>query len=133
MAQLQDLDLTDRAPTPVTHHFHPRDISRDGVATVIESNGTPIGNSTFSVSVRQTPQGRYKATLKLSRPVLQTQTINGVSTPVVVRTNRATVEFDMDPASSTQERDDLEGMLADALGASQPLVHGTVVNLEGVY
>lgn len=133
MAQLQNLVLTDRASTPVAHTFVPRDISKDGVGTVIESNGTPIGNSTYSVSVRQTPQGRYKTTLKLSRPVVQTQTINGVSTPVVVRTNRVSVEFDMDPASSTQERTDLEGMLSDSLEADKALVFGSVVNLEGVY
>jgi len=103
------------------------------VGTVVESSGIPLGNSTYSVSLRQTAQGRYKVTLKLSRPVVQTQTINGISTPTVVRTNRATVEFDLDPASSTQERTDLEGMLADSLGAGKPLVFGSVVNLEGVF
>lgn len=133
MAQLQNLVLKDRASTPVSHTFVPRDISRDGVGTVQESTGVPIGSATFSVGPRQTPSGRYKVTLKLSRPVVVTQIINGVSTPVVARTNRVSVEFDFDSASSTQERTDLEGMLADALGATQTLVVGSVVNLEGVY
>jgi hypothetical protein len=133
LAQLQNLVLKDRASTPVSHTFVPRDISKDGVATVVESTGTPIGNSTYSVSTRQTAAGRYKVTLKLSRPVVQTQTINGVSTPLVVRTNRASIEFDLDPTSSTQERTDLEGMLADSLSTAQALVFGSVVNLEGVY
>lgn len=133
MAQLQNLVLKDRASTPVNHTFVPRDISSQGVGTVQETNGVPVGNSTYSVSLRQTPQGRYKATLKLSRPVVVTQTINGVNTPVVARTNRVSVEFDFDPASSTQERTDLEGMLADSLAVDKALIFGSVVNLEGVY
>lgn len=133
MAQLQNLVLKDRASTPVDHTFVPRDISSNGLATVVESTGVPIGNSTFSVDPRQTPSGRYKVTLKLSRPVVVTQTINGVSTPAIARTNRVTVEFDFDPTSSTQERTDLEGMIADALSANKALVFGSVVNLEGVY
>jgi hypothetical protein len=133
MSQLQNLVLKDRASTPVSHTFVPRDISRDGVGTVQESSGVPIGNNTYSVALRQTAQGRYKVTLKLSRPVVVTETINGVSSPSIARTNRASIEFDFDPTSTTQERTDLEGMLADSLSTTSALVFGSVVNLEGVY
>lgn len=132
MPQLQSVVLKDRASTPVSHTFAPRDIA-SGVGTVIESTGTPIGNSSLSVSLRSTSDGRYKATMKFARPVVQTQTINGISTPVVVRTSRVTATFDFDATSSQQERADTVGMFADALGADKALINGVLVNLEGVY
>lgn len=132
MPQLQSLVLKDRAATPVSHTFVPRDIVA-GVGTVVESSGTPIGNKTYSISLRATNDGRYKATAKLAYPVVQTQTINGISTPVVVRVARVTATFDFDKTSSTQERADTIGMFADSLGASQALTNGVLANLEGVY
>jgi hypothetical protein len=69
----------------------------------------------------------------LSVPVVQTQTINGVSTPVVVRTAYADVNFTFDATSTTQERKNLVGMMADALAAGKVLVNGAIVDLEGVY
>lgn len=132
MPQLQPMVLTDRAPTPAGHTFTPRDIS-SGVGQVVESSGTPIGNKSYTISLRQTPDGKYKGTAKFSVPVVQTQTVNGVATPIVVRTSRVSATFDFDGSSTTQERADVVGMFADSLGADQPLVNGVLVNLEGVY
>lgn len=133
MPQLQNLVLKDREATPVAHTFIPRDITREGVGTVVESSGVPVGESRTSISLRKTGNGRYKSTLKIAVPVVQNQTINGVVSPIVVRTAYATVEFDFDPTSTTQERNNLEGMVADALAADKPLVFQTVVGLQGVY
>lgn len=133
MPNLQNLVLKDRAATPVNHTFTPRGISADGTASVAESTGVPIGNSTYSISIRTTPDGRYKVTAKLAVPVVQTQTINGVSTPVVVRVARATLTMDYDKSSSTQERKDIVGMLADSLDPAKTLVNSVIVDLEGVY
>lgn len=132
MPQLQNLVLTDRAGTPVNHTFTPRDI-RDGVGTVIESSGVPIGNSRFSVALRKTPSGKYKATLSLAIPIVQNETINGVTTPTVVRSSYVNCEFVFDEKSTTQERDDTVGMFMSALDSSKVLVDKTVVDLEGVY
>jgi len=132
MPQLTSLVLKDRASTPVNHTFTPRDI-RDSVGTVVESTGTPIGNKAYSISLRSTQDGRYKATVKFANPVVQTQVVNGVSTPIVVRTARVTATFDFDSTSSTQERADTVGMFADSLAATQALPNGVLVNLEGVY
>jgi len=132
MAQLQNLVLKDRAATPSDHTFVPRDI-RDNVGEVVESTGVPVGESRFTISLRKTSNGRYKSTLKLVVPVVQNQTVNGIVTPVVVRTSYVTVDFDYDARSTTSERNNFVGMIADALKADKVLVHDTIVNLQGVY
>lgn len=132
MPQLQTLILTDRTPTTaVDHTFQPRDI-KNGVGTVVESTGVPIGDKRFTISLRQV-NNRYRAQMQLAVPVVQTQTINGVSTPVIVRTAYADLTFTFDAASTEQERTDVVGMLMDALGTGQTLVNDTVVKLQGVY
>lgn len=132
MPQLQSLVLTDRTPTTaVDHTFAPRDI-KSGVGAVVESSGVPIGDNRFTISLRQI-NNRYKAQMQLAVPVVQTQTINGVSTPVVVRTAYADLTFTFDSTSTEQERNDIVGMLASSLGTSKTLVNDTVVKLQGVY
>ena len=132
MAQLQNLVLKDREATPHDHTFAPRDI-RDNVGEVVESTGVPVGESRFTISLRKTSNGRYKSTLKLVVPVVQNQTVNGIVTPVVVRTSYATIDFDYDARSTTNERNNFVGMIADALKADKVLVNDTIVNLQGVY
>lgn len=132
MPQLQSLVLTDRTPTTaVDHTFAPRDI-KSGVGAVVESTGVPIGDKRFTVSLRQV-NNRYKAQMQLAVPVVQTQTINGIDTPAVVRTAYADLTFTFDATSTEQERNDIVGMLASALGTSKTLVNDTVVKLQGVY
>jgi hypothetical protein len=133
MPQLQNLVLTDRTPvTPVNHTFIPRDISPDGVASVVESTGIPVGES--RVTLLQKKSGsKLNGELRLAVPVVQTETINGVSRPVVVRTAYVTVKTTFDQESSEQERTNAIGMIADALGTGKALVHDTLVKLQGVY
>lgn len=132
MPQLQTLVLTDRTPTTaVDHTFQPRDI-KSGVGSVVESSGVPIGDKRFTISLRQV-NSRYRAQMQLAVPVVQTQTINGVSTPVVVRTAYADVTFTFDNASTEQERTNIVGMLQSSLAESKTLVNDTVVKLQGVY
>lgn len=132
MPQLQNLVLTDRAATPVNHTFTPEGIKGD-VASVVESTGVPVGANRFTISLTRNGNGKYKANLRLAMPVVQTQTINGVSSPVVVRAAYADLTFTFDPTSTTQERKDIVGMLADSLGTSKTLVNDAVVNLQAVY
>jgi hypothetical protein len=131
MPQLQAISLNDRETTPVAHAFVPRDI-KNGVGTVVRSTGIPVGDESLTVSMRRAST-RYRGKVTLSVPVVQTQTINGVSTPVVVRTAYADVNFTFDATSTTQERKNLVGMMADALAAGKVLVNGAIVDLEGVY
>lgn len=133
MPQLQNLVLTDRAGTPVNHTFTPRDIV-GGMAEVVESTGVPIGDNRFKIALKETgATGRYNIDLKLSLPIVQNQTINGITTPVVVRTSRVTVNFSFDKTSTEQERKDAVGMIQSSLDTGKVLVNDTVVKLQGVY
>lgn len=132
MPQLQNLVLTDRAATPVAHTFVPRSIE-GYVATVAESSGTPIGDNKVSISMQKTAAGRYKAVVKMAFPIVQTETINGVSRPVVVRTAYADATFNFDASSTETERNNVVGMFADAFGTGKVLINDTVVKLQGIY
>jgi len=133
MPQLQSLSLTDRAtPTPVSHVFVPRDITPEGVGTVVESSGVPVGESRVSVSCRRSGD-RFRAEVRISVPVVQNETVNGIVKPKVVRTAYANLQFVFSSDSTEQERNNIVGMLADALGTGKTLVNDTVVKLQGVY
>jgi len=132
MPQLQNLVLTDRAATPVDHTFVPRDIVA-GLGTVVESTGVPIGENRVQVALNRTTTGRYKAVIKMAFPIVQDQTVNGVTTPVVVRTGYADVTFTFDSTSTQDERNNIAGMLASGLMTSKTLINDTVVKLQGVY
>lgn len=125
--------LKDRTPTtPVDHTFIPQTV-KDGVGTVVETSGVPIGNSKLSVSSRETPNGKYIAEVRLSVPVVVNETINGVDSPKVVREAFATAKFSFDKSSSELERNNLVGMFASAFETGKVLVNDTVVKLQGVY
>lgn len=132
MPQLQNLVLTDRASPVVNHTFTPRDIV-NGMGTVTETAGTPIGENRFQVALNKTTTGRYKAVIKLAVPIVQNATVNGISTPTVVRTGYVNMDFTFDPSSTEQERKDVVGMIQSALGADKVLVNDTVVKLQGVF
>lgn len=132
MPAIQNTVLTDRAGTPVNHTFVPQNVVQ-GIGTVVESTGVPVGNSRLSVSLRKTETGRFKSTVQLAVPVLVTEVINGVSQPKVVRTAYANATFTFDETSSLQERKDLVGMFQSSLDPSKLLVNDTVIGLQGVY
>lgn len=133
MPQLQSLVLTDRTPTtPVNITFDPQEITPEGVASLAQVTGVPVGEKRCSVSMRKR-NTRFKGEFRLVLPVLVTETINGVSNPTVVRTSYATLSVDYDERSTLQERNDLIGLVASALGTSKTLVNNTLVNLERVW
>ena len=131
MPQLQPLTLTDRQASPVAHTFQPESISQN-VGSVVENKDVPIGNPRYSLSLRQTAKA-YKVTLKFAAPVVVTQTINGVNTPVVARTSHVNCEFEFDKTSTEQERKDVVGMFQSSLAPGAVLVNDTLVKLQGVY
>lgn len=133
MPQLQSIVLTDRAPTPVAHTFVPFDKKGD-VGYVVEQGASPIGNAELSISRRQVASsGRYIVTVKLSRPTVVIETINGVSTSKIQRVAYGEATFKFDETSTEEERNNFVGMFADAFGTSKTLVNDTVVKLTGVY
>jgi hypothetical protein len=132
MPQLQNVVLTDRESTPVDHTFTPRDIV-NGLGTVVETAGIPVGEKQLQVALNRTSSGRYKGVLKFKVPVVQTQTVNGIDTPTVVRTSFVDFNVTFDPTSTEQERADVIGMFASALAANKTLINDTLVKLQGVY
>lgn len=133
MPQLQNIVLTDRATTPVNHTFVPRDIDRNGVATVVESTGTPIGENQLSLQLTRTPGGKFRIVEKLVLPVVQNQTINGITTPTVVRTAYIEAKFTFDATSTEQERKDAVGMFSSGLDPAKPLTNDVIVKLQNAY
>lgn len=132
MPQLQSVVLTDRTtPTPVNFTFVPRDIA-SGVGVVVNAGSTPIGEKRCTVSMKKTDT-RFKGEVRLTLPVVVTETINGVSEPKVVRTAFAVCSFTFDEKSTEQERNDAVGLMASALATGKVLVNDALVKLEGVY
>jgi hypothetical protein len=132
MAARTNLVLTDRASTPVDHTFTPDGTDTNGVHIFSTKNGVPAGDKRFTASLRRS-NGRFRISLKLASPTVQTQTINGIENPVVVRTGYAEVNFTFDETSSLQERADTVGMLADSLGASQSQINELITSLSDIY
>lgn len=132
MVARTNLVLTDRAATPVAHTFSPDGDDANGVHVFSEKTGVPAGYSRFTASLRQT-NGKFRAALKLAVPITQTQTLNGVSSPVIVRTSFGEVNLTFDSLSSAQERADLIGMLSDSLKTSQAQINDMIVNLSDIY
>lgn len=132
MPQLQNVILTDRTPvTPVNLTFVPRGIE-GGVGETVNNAGTPIGEKRFTVSMKQTGK-RFKGEVRLVLPVVVTETINGVSSPKVVRTGYVNLSTSFDETSTEQERTDAIGMMSSALATSKVLVNDALVKNEGVY
>ncbi len=132
MSARANLVINDRAGTPVAHTYTPDGDDANGVHLYSEKGSVPAGNPKYSIALRQTG-GRYRSSIRLAIPVVQTQTINGVSTPVVVRTSYIEVNTSFDPLSSTQERADCVGLLVNSLAAAQTQINDLVVNLSDIY
>jgi len=132
MPAFSNVALQDRASTPVVHTFNPVGIDTNGVAKWKEPLGVPVGEKTLTLS-NKLSNGKYRIKLVLSYPISQTQTINGVSTTVVVRTSYAEVNFTFDGQSSTQERADTVEMTARSLLASSTQVNAVAVDLGQIY
>ncbi len=131
MPQIANLVLKDRAATPVNHTFTPQGFP-NGVATLVESTGVPLADKRLTIAVSKTTQGRRKVTLKVVVPVVQDQVINGITSPVIVRTGYADVAFSFDASSSEQERKDLVSFVYEALSSAQ-WTNDTLTKLQDVY
>lgn len=132
MSARGNLVINDRAATPVAHTYTPDGDDANGVHVYSEKTTVPAGNPRFTASLRKS-NGKYRPTLKITVPVVQTQTLNGIASPVVVRTAYAEVNFTFDGLSSEQERADIVGLLVNAMAASQTQVNDMIVKLSDIY
>lgn len=133
MPQLLPLVLQDQAATPASHTFNPRDII-DGVGSLVETTGVPLGNSIVTVSSKQSKTtAKWKSIVKIVVPVVATQVVNGVSTPVVVRTAYAELTFTFEPTSTAQERKDIVAFARNSLATAATLTYTAITDPSGVY
>lgn len=132
MPQLAPVVLKDGKATPVDHTFKPRGID-GGVTTLVESAGTPLGESRVTLSQNRGTNGRIRVALKFAVPVTQDATVNGVTRPTVVRTSYADVTFNFDASGSPAERADLVAYVNSITAATQTAMRSYLVDLEGMY
>lgn len=132
MAARANLVINDRATTPVAHTFSPDGDDTNGVHIFTEKTGVPAGDSRYTASLRRS-NGKYKANLKLSLPVVQTQTVNGVSAPVIVRTAYVELTATFDALSTDQERKDAIGLMANSLLPAQTQINSLLTGLENIW
>lgn len=133
MAARSNLVLNDRAATPVAHTFTPDGDDANGVHIWSEKGSVPAGNPRFTARVYRDKGGKYRATLKLHVPIVQTQTINGVSSPVIVRDHYVELHATSEGTSTAQERADAIGLMANAMAANQAQINDLLVNLTPVW
>lgn len=133
MPNIQNLVLTDRQATPVAHTLTPKS-GIGGIATVAkaDSTGSEISEKRYSISTR-TSGVRRKTTVKFYVPVVQTETVNGIQNPVVVREAYVDATFSFHRQHTEAERNDVIGMFASSLEAGKILVNDTVVKGQGVF
>lgn len=124
--------INDRAATPVAHTFSPDGDDKNGVHLFSEKTGVPVSNPKLTAYLKPN-SGKLKPTLRLTIPVVQTQTINGISTPVVVRTAYVELAATFDAASTQQERKDAIGLMANAMAASQTMLNPFLVDGEDIW
>jgi len=132
MSARTNLVINDRAATPVAHTYSPDGDDTNGVHVYSEKTSVPAGNPRYTASLKQSG-GKYRPSLRLQVPVVQTQVINGISTPVVVRTAYLEVSATFDALSSTQERADCVGLMVNSMAASQTQINDMFVNLSDIY
>lgn len=131
MPALQNTSLNDREATPVAHLFVPKDVITPGnIGRLVRYTGIPVGEETLTASTKQVGK-RFKHKSVLTVPVVQTQTINGISAPVVVRTAFFDGTFTFDQESTEQERKNLVGMVMAMLDPTKLFINDGVIKLQG--
>lgn len=127
MPTMSNVVLADRETTPVNHTFVPN-FAPNGVLYMRNRvSGVPIADEVLSISSRVSGK-RMKDKFVLTLPVVQTQVINGVSSPVLLRRNTLDMTFTFDELSTDQERKNLMGMAYALLGTAQSQIVDIVVN-----
>lgn len=132
MAAIQNVVLHDRQTVPAAVTLVPHNVVQ-GVATVAERKGIPVGEMRLSISNRRSASGRFKPTIKLVAPIVENIMINGVERAEVVDTAYGQIHFDFGERTTQEFRDNFVGLLQSSLNKNVVLVNDTVVHLTGVY
>lgn len=118
MPQITTITVNDREATPVAHVFTSDKRDNNGTVVAVRNTGVLSANEILSISARN--GGKYRnVRFTLMVPIVQTETLNGISRPLEVRRGYAEVKFSFDRNSSLKERENLVGLTYNALAASQ--------------
>lgn len=136
MGAITTITVADAAATPVDHDFIPKQIDGNVARYLEKSSSSPIGFWPLGVSLRETGGNNgnaklYRARVTFDMPIVQTETIDGVDYPKLVRTYRASVDIAMPEDGTLQERKDFRKMLAEILDDSS--VVDVLENLNNIY
>jgi hypothetical protein len=130
VGQIATIAVDDASAT--SHNFVPH--SRENGITRFEekSSSSALGFMPLGVSLRENGNGDVdRFTLKFEMPVVQTETINGVDYPKVVRTLMAKVEYTLPTGSTLAERQDLNAFVRNLLASTD--IKDVCENLNGMY
>lgn len=131
MPNLTTITVNDREATPVAHPFAPHS-EKDGIAVFHESGSSLVGNKSLTISTRDTGSN-VKVRVKFDLPVVQTETINGITADKVVRRSVADLVLTFPRSGTLQERKNLVGMLQNLLDAGQAAVDPVITGVETFY
>lgn len=133
MPNLATVVLNDRKATPVAHSFLPR-ASSAGLGVCVEntSSGSAIGENQLSIFSRKNAQ-KQKGALKLAIRKVASQTVNGVTTDVVLGNAYVNIDVTFDAIFTEAERNDVVGMAYSALAPTQTFVHDVIVKGNSVF
>lgn len=135
MPALQQMVLTDRqTPTALTHTMIPNGKSSGEFPffAVAENVGVELERSTYSIQVRKVP-GKRKVRLIFRMPLVQTETINGISVPKLIHELTWDAVVSLPRTSSEAERNNFVGMVQSSLSASNPLIHDVLVKGQDIW
>lgn len=126
MSAIGTITLADGQSTPVNHVFDPLKIDGDTARYRNSDAASASGFMPLAISLRDPIPGGasqvYRVQVSLAVPIVQTQTVNGITSDVVVRTGRFNGEFIIDASATQAERKDLrafaKNLLADTVMAS---------------
>lgn len=133
MPSISTITVNDRQATPVAHTFLPVDVQQPGgVGVLEESSGVLVGANRITLSCRKS-NGKLRGRQTMSAPIVQNETINGVTRPVVIRVGYIDLNATFSLDSTLAERNNLLGMFANSLAASVGMTYDTLVKGEAVY
>lgn len=135
MPAISTITLADGQGTPVNHNFDPLKVDGDKAMYRDSSSGSASGFKPIVLSLRDPIVGNasqvYRVQISLAVPIVQTQTVNGVSSDVVVRTGRFNGEFIVDGSSTPAERADLRAFAKNLM--THASVQALLEDLQHIY
>lgn len=115
------------------HTFNPQGPTPSGAQVFTESTGVPLADKRLVVTHSSTAGGKRKVALKLTFPVVQNATVDGITQPRLIRSAYCDVLFTFDASSLTTERNDMRLMLVDLLGDGQTFAGKIIDDLEAIF